>query len=878
MDNELKLYVKAVDQAGHTIDNVGRHVDTLGSKIKTALSFAGIATGIGAVVMGLRKVEGILESGFDAMEDLRMSTASMASLITTFAEDAEEDLVGTYRRAYDYSERLVRKMEDIDARTIATGKDLNIIVQTLIQGGVLLDINNQKQLDGFVALTNAVKILTKGQEGQRQIIQEIRALVNGQVDDSSMLARMLDQQVGGNLKEHLRIWKEEGTVIENIGKLVKGFAEGTKDMENTWTAVRSTLDTISNRILREIMAPTYEDIVRTVKELTDEFTKQKGSLKSISDMSQAILGIWLLAKDTVTVISDLPKMLPKPLDRLGDLQKAFLYALMAFEQALAGHEEKAAEFWDKTVASLKEVIALKKQADEKLYGPGEGFYGPSASLFWENWSEENEKIRLQQKIIAEEARKKTKAAAKLLEAEADVSEAISKRSLINYKSVLEENKIALDQSFKDRLVSISAYYNQQITMAENLTRKEISELEKRKSAVEKIYAKKIEGAEEDKKGALEVEKRAALMKIDVEILEKRAAGEQEIMRLEIERKNRTKQYSEERLDTELSVLSRILNSERATAAQRHAVWDDYKKSQTEKIQAEADEWRKAGVSDVLIAEAVSVRKKEIEADLRLYTYDQLKAMSYDERATADRRVEIHREMRKRILEGEATNWEAFKFGWNEVMEEADDTYRHMVESGRRAAQGIKDAFSDFFFDAMTGEMKSFKDYWQSFWRSMARIRSEELARQAYKGLFGGEGGSPLGSIIKGIGSIFGGGGAAASTAAGLQSREAINSAIASIAGGLPQMQHGGVAEGPVIAGEGRYREGIVPLPDGRHIPAIIKDQAGGQPIIYAPTYISALDPASFDDYCRRNPGPILRTVAEDYDLGGIMRMKVREAF
>ena len=50
------------------------------------------------------------------------------------------------------------------------------------------------------------------------------------------------------------------------------------------------------------------------------------------------------------------------------------------------------------------------------------------------------------------------------------------------------------------------------------------------------------------------------------------------------------------------------------------------------------------------------------------------------------------------------------------------------ETVRGTAKAMEGAFSDFFFDAMTGKLKTLKDYVGSFLNSMARAVSETLSR------------------------------------------------------------------------------------------------------------------------------------------------------
>jgi len=216
--------------------------------------------------------------GFRAMEKMKLSTASLASTITSFAKDADKDLAGTYEQALGYSEQLVFKMEELNAKTVATGENLTAMVETMAQGGVLLDLNNKEQIKGFLAIANALALVTQGQNQDIQFRQEIRGLINGEVKATNALSRILSQKVGGNLKEHVKLWKEQGTLIESAGALLNGFQEGAKDLENTWEAVGTTLSTMYSKTLRGLMAPVYEDIIRMGKQITLNVLDQNSAL------------------------------------------------------------------------------------------------------------------------------------------------------------------------------------------------------------------------------------------------------------------------------------------------------------------------------------------------------------------------------------------------------------------------------------------------------------------------------------------------------------------------------------------------------------------------------------------------------------------------
>ncbi len=94
--------------------------------------------------------------------------------------------------------------------------------------------------------------------------------------------------------------------------------------------------------------------------------------------------------------------------------------------------------------------------------------------------------------------------------------------------------------------------------------------------------------------------------------------------------------------------------------------------------------------------------------------------------------------------------QAFLRGMKEMYDEYTDVGRQMYDLSREVASSMQTAFSDFFFDVMTGKLKSFGDYINSFLESVARSISNVLAQQAVAG------------IIDFGTSLFTGGGGAAS--------------------------------------------------------------------------------------------------------------------
>lgn len=171
--------------------------------------------------------------------------------------------------------------------------------------------------------------------------------------------------------------------------------------------------------------------------------------------------------------------------------------------------------------------------------------------------------------------------------------------------------------------------------------------------------------------------------------------------------------------------------------------------------------------------------------------------------------------------------------WKGVKDDAKDTFNLMKLMAEEAAKNMQQAFSDFFFDAMTGEFKNLGDMLKGFLKSIMGSLSGILSSALLSYAFGG---TSFGALA-GIKAMAGGG--------------VINEPIYGI----------GASGQSYAFGEGGP-EMVTPMGGGG---------GGGN---YNIT-INAVDAASFDTLVRRNPRSIIGVVTDDMELGGSMRSALR---
>ena len=245
----------------------------------------------------------VFKKGFTAVESFKLSVASLAATITTFADGTGKSLAGIYKEAYTYSEALVYKMEEWNAKTVATGANLSAMVETMAQAGVNLDLNNKEQEKGFLAIATALALITQGQNQAIQFRQETRGILLGELRATNLLARLIDKRMGGGLKKNIELWTKQGTLVENMGKLLTGFVIASADLSKTWLAVGTTLETIGTRVLRGMFLPVYEDIIRITMGINESILNQDDATKNITrSLKTGLYKTWISIKNVCKII------------------------------------------------------------------------------------------------------------------------------------------------------------------------------------------------------------------------------------------------------------------------------------------------------------------------------------------------------------------------------------------------------------------------------------------------------------------------------------------------------------------------------------------------------------------------------------------------
>lgn len=362
---DINAKLAGLGQVLSTISSNTQNVGTL-SKTSWAIYSAGINQALEAAQKFARMASAAFNEVKDTVEGFNMAVVQSAAMITGMMEKDTRPLAERYQEAKTYAQQLQVVLEQIDKETLLTARDLSNVTAEMHKQGVVLDVTNRKQVEAFKALSNAVAVVSAGYPSKEvQIRQEIRALLSGQTRTTDTLSGMLKAQVG-DLKEQIELHKQQGDLIEWLGEQLQGFAAASGDIEMTWEAVSTSMQTIWRQLLRGAFAEPFHEVVSLLKQMSEWFSDHREQIQ------EGLGRAWNVVKSLVTSVWELFKLLApllKPLLWIVEgIAKAFedlsLWVIPGMVKAIAAIFEKVEEFYN----WLKEKTVGSEEGGDVLLG------------------------------------------------------------------------------------------------------------------------------------------------------------------------------------------------------------------------------------------------------------------------------------------------------------------------------------------------------------------------------------------------------------------------------------------------------------------------------------------------------------------------------
>lgn len=287
---------------------VGDHEMSMASMTRAVLRFYAAFYVISAATQVLGQ---FFMSAIKAIDDMKVSTIGVAAQITTM-QGTTSNVAENYKKNLEYAEALVPVLQQIDANSFANLSQIQKMNMAMSMQGTILDVNNQKQIESFTALTNAVALFTQGQDKEKQASQEIRALFSGQVKEGNMVALMIDQQIKktGEYKDGLKGLVEEGRkygdTLERLTPYLTGIIAASGDIQSTWAAVSSSIETTWNILQRGLFKDMYKSLVDSGQKVSTWLKKNQEEViatinniyETIAFATKAVIGAFILVATT----------------------------------------------------------------------------------------------------------------------------------------------------------------------------------------------------------------------------------------------------------------------------------------------------------------------------------------------------------------------------------------------------------------------------------------------------------------------------------------------------------------------------------------------------------------------------------------------------
>jgi hypothetical protein len=295
------------------------------SAVSGISSFAGLAGAFSVGALAARALQEALSlvktglvAGIKAVDDMQVSVIQIAAQIAQL--QGPKDAAKHYMEAKVYAEALALKMQEIDRNSFATNAQLMSMTAAFINHGVLLDINNKKQVESFTALSNSIAMYTRGQAQNMQMTQEVNALMEGRLAPGDKLARQMNEAIimqtkgVSNLEKELELGKKNGDTLERFTPYLQGVIAASADINGTWGAMTSSLETTFSVIANASLGGPVKEVSKLVLGLMDDVIKYKDVIAT------GVAKAWFSVKITLETFR-------VPLELIWDLTKGIAGAV-----------------------------------------------------------------------------------------------------------------------------------------------------------------------------------------------------------------------------------------------------------------------------------------------------------------------------------------------------------------------------------------------------------------------------------------------------------------------------------------------------------------------------------------------------------------------
>lgn len=328
-----------------------------------SLTLAGLATqAITAVFRTMKDaVTSVVSEGMKMNEFLETSKLGIATSIQAQYElrNVQGQILegqDAYNAALKMSEEQMRQIRIAGLETAATSQELVKSFQTATAVAAsqnITDLNKIRQLT--VDVTNAATALGVAQS---EVPTAIRGIIMGRMVEENTLARIL---VGTS--EQVRLWQQQGVLIDKLNERLKPFSEGAKQAASSWAVVKSNIEEAFQVFSGEVTSGLFDQLKSVANDamsgmfdtknlgISEQFSAITDTVKSLFNGVGVVIADSL--KGSVSFLQDINKFLVDNASYLEEWKQGFREVWLAVKEVFKS-------VWDLT----KTLMGARKETGE----------------------------------------------------------------------------------------------------------------------------------------------------------------------------------------------------------------------------------------------------------------------------------------------------------------------------------------------------------------------------------------------------------------------------------------------------------------------------------------------------------------------------------
>lgn len=353
------LLKKLSGEADATVNEFSR----LGAAVSQAIG------GIGAG-LAIKKVS-------DWIEEYKMSAMSIATMFTDTMRGSGRDLNEVFDQNRRHAEAFFRVLQQQSSKSLSSMDDLMQAYTMLANYGRSLS-PTMKNAELLANVVDRIRLATKGQNQDIQVLQELRALLNGQSRPSDALARMLRQR-DANFSSTLSTMVTGGASAEEILKYINSLFSNVDIGKHLSRSLTKSLELLKGNVKLlaiDAFTPLHDEAARTVAgvaELFDPSSAKSPLRRSLDAMSATVRGIF---EDFSTIGDGMAVAWSRASESFRDITRGFLSEFIPrLTTSLATVMLIAKGF-----ATIKGLVAAIARTNMTLTGIGAVAYGAFAAV------------------------------------------------------------------------------------------------------------------------------------------------------------------------------------------------------------------------------------------------------------------------------------------------------------------------------------------------------------------------------------------------------------------------------------------------------------------------------------------------------------------